>query len=177
MISIRCGGLRLVAVPEGGAPLRAALTVILETSQECGAVWWVQRSPRTRERDGCAEWRVGGPCARESCFRLGVLHVVRWSVRVQQHCGVGSCTAVAPLVWWCLPSAPLSAAGFTSVVFVTCLRGWSCGLALSLVSLLRVEFGRVDASVQPRIVVRLRALKSQPNRASFLFLSYDLPGS
>jgi hypothetical protein len=51
MISIRCGGLRLVTVPEGGAPLRAALTVILETSQECGAVWRVQRSPRTRERE------------------------------------------------------------------------------------------------------------------------------
>jgi hypothetical protein len=53
MISIRCGGLRLDPVPEGGAPLRAVSTVILETSQECGAVWRVQRSLRTIERGAC----------------------------------------------------------------------------------------------------------------------------
>jgi hypothetical protein len=54
------------------------------------------RSQRTRERR--AEWRVGGPRARESCFGFGVLHAVEQSVSVQRHCGVGSCTAVALLV-------------------------------------------------------------------------------
>jgi hypothetical protein len=59
------------------------------------------RSPRTRERR--AEWRVGGLHTRESCFGFGVLHVVRGSVSVQHHCGVGSCMAVALSAWWCLP--------------------------------------------------------------------------
>jgi len=92
-----------------GAPLLAASTAIPETSTERGAVWRVG-GPRTRERR--AEWRVGGPRARESgvqwrkwrgpralgCSGLGVFHAVGRSVWVQQHCGVGSCTAVA---FWC----------------------------------------------------------------------------
>jgi hypothetical protein len=95
---------------------------------------------------------------------------------VQKHCGVGSCTAVAPSVWWCLPSAALSAAGFTSVVFVTCLRGWSCGFALSLLSLLCVEFGRVDASVLPANAYSCAASRVevpiQPGEFSFSFFSF-----
>jgi hypothetical protein len=102
MISIHYGDLQLDLVHEGGAPLRAALTAILETSTERGAVRRVWRSLRTRERR--AEWLVGGPRARESCFGLGVLHAVWWSVWVQQHYDDGSCTTVAHSVWWCLPS-------------------------------------------------------------------------
>jgi hypothetical protein len=46
-----------------GAPLRATLMAIPETSPEYGVVRRVWRSPRTRERR--AERRVGGPRARE----------------------------------------------------------------------------------------------------------------
>jgi hypothetical protein len=46
-----CGGLQLESVPEGGAPLCASVTAILEMSLNRGAVWWVWRSPCTRERE------------------------------------------------------------------------------------------------------------------------------
>jgi hypothetical protein len=67
------------------------------------------------------------------------LHAARWPFLVQQHCGVGSCTAVALSVWWCLPLRSFSAAVFTSVVFDTCMRAWSYGFALSFLSSLSVE--------------------------------------
>jgi hypothetical protein len=111
MISNLCGDLRLDKVPEGGAPLCATSTAILEMSPERGAMWRVG-GPCARGRR--AEWRVGSPHARESCFRLGVLLAVRWSVRVQQHCGDGSCTTVALRCGGACPSAPLSAVGFSS---------------------------------------------------------------
>jgi hypothetical protein len=81
MISNHCGGLRLVAVLQGGAHLRATTTTILETTLERGAVRRVWRSTCTRERR--AEWRVGGPRARESCFGLSVLRAAWWSLWVQ----------------------------------------------------------------------------------------------
>jgi hypothetical protein len=65
-----CGCLQFDSTSEGGAPLRASSAAIFETSLERGVVRRVWRSLRTRERR--AEWRVGGPPARESCFGLGV---------------------------------------------------------------------------------------------------------
>ena len=64
-----------------------------------------------------AEWRVGGPRAREcgvqwrkwrgpralGCSGLGVFHAVGRSVWVQQHCGVWVLHSSGLLVWWCLP--------------------------------------------------------------------------
>jgi hypothetical protein len=141
--------LRLTGLCGGGAPLRATLMAIPETSPEYGVVRRVWRSPRTRERR--AERRVGGPRARErdvqrwmrlgparlGSFGLGVLHAVGQSVRVHQHCGVRSCTAVALSVWCCLPPYSSFSGGFLFCGFVICICadcGWSCGGVLSLPS-------------------------------------------
>jgi hypothetical protein len=94
-------------------------------------------------------------------LRRGVLH------------GGGSFGVVVPAF------RSVSAAGFTLMVFVTCLRGWSCGFALSLLSLLCVEFGRVVASVQPPSAYSCAAprveVPIQPDKFSFFFLFFCLP--
>jgi hypothetical protein len=91
----------------GRVPLLTTLPAILGTSPECGAVWRVWRSLRTRMRR--AEWWVGGPRARVrdvqrrtrqdpralGCLGLSAFHADMRSAWVQQHCGVGSCTTVA----------------------------------------------------------------------------------
>jgi hypothetical protein len=91
-------------------------------------------------------------------LRRGVLH------------GGGSFGVVVPAF------RSVSAAGFTLMVFVTCLRGWSCGFALSLLSLLCVEFGRVVASVQPPCAYSCAAprvdVPIQPDKFSFFFLFF-----
>jgi hypothetical protein len=71
------------------------------------------------------------------------------------------------------PSDPSSAAVFPSVVSDTWLSGRSCGLVLLLLPLC-VEFGRVDVPIQPVSVYSrvVPVLKSQSNRASFLFLFF-----
>ena len=130
-----------------------------------GKLWlrrWVG-GPRTRERR--AEWRVGGPCTRESgvqwrkwrgpralgCSGLGVFHAVGRSVWVQQHCGVGSCTAVAS---WCGGVCPFYSSTNTGTLQLfdsrkSAMVGGNCGCAFSPLSSLWLEFGRVDVPIQP----------------------------
>ena len=67
-------------------------------------------------RERRAEWRVGGPRARESYFGLGILHAVELSVSVQHHCGVVSRMAVAPRGGGVCPSAPHLGGGLRSNV-------------------------------------------------------------
>jgi hypothetical protein len=115
MISSHDGGLRLVAAPRGRASLRASSTTILETSSErepCGGFG----GPRARERR--AEWWVGGPAhARVGGFGFSGLHVVGWSVWLQQLGGVGSRMAAILSVRCCSLSAVVSA----KVVLDNCL--------------------------------------------------------
>jgi hypothetical protein len=95
------GGLRLVLVSGGWGTSSGYLD---DNSRDDSRAWSRVaglRSPRTRERR--AEWQVGGPRARESCFGFVVLQAARRLVSVQHHHGVGSCRAVALSVWWCLP--------------------------------------------------------------------------
>jgi hypothetical protein len=104
MISSHDGGLRLVAAPGGRASLRASSTAVLDTSPErepCGGFV----GPRARERR--AEWRVGGPRARESgwlrfqwssCRRVvGLVATALW--RWVPH-GGGPFGAVPPAPWF-----------------------------------------------------------------------------
>jgi hypothetical protein len=188
MISFHCGGLRLDLIHGGEALLRATSTTILETSTERGAVRRVWRSPHTRGR--CVEWRVGCPRARESCFGLGVLHVPGgWF-------GCNNTTTLGPARQWPIrcdgacPLAPLSAAAFTSVVYITCMSaacGWSCCCCCCFVSLVvvvsRVLVVLMSQSNRPvRLVVQRLVLMSQSNREClffffFFFHAYDLPGS
>jgi hypothetical protein len=96
------------------------VAAILGTSPERGVVWRVWRPPRIDERR--AEWRVGGPRARVrgvqqrkwrgprvlGCFGLGAFMSPGGRFWMRQHCGVGSCAAMALSVWWCLsPSSSI----------------------------------------------------------------------
>jgi hypothetical protein len=86
---------------------------LFQKSSKCGAMWRVWRSPHIRGSG--LSGGVGGPHARENLatevarpphvvwHRSRCFSCLEWSVWVQQHCGVGSCMAVALSVWWCLP--------------------------------------------------------------------------
>jgi hypothetical protein len=133
--------------PGDRAPLLATLAAILGTCPERGVVRRVGGGPRARERvsnGGCGE----AP-ACWFCFRLGVLHAVRWSAWVQQHCGVRSCTAVA-LFGAVVPAPLLLIGGGLLLRSDTCgPAGGSCGCFLSPVSALCVVAGRVDDPIRP----------------------------
>jgi hypothetical protein len=174
MISNLCGDFGLIRFPRAGAPLRATSTTILEMSPKRGAVWRVG-GPCARVRR--AEWRVGGPRARESCFRLDVLYAVRWSIRVQQHCGGGSCTTVGPSVRWCLS---LCSSICNRLLFrvTTLVSEGGAAIVFSLLSSLCVQsYGRVDVPIRPTIayscVVTRVEVPIQPGELLFFFFSFS----
>jgi hypothetical protein len=68
----------------------------------------VARPPCTRGGVQRRMWR--GPRALRS-LKLGVFTPLDGFALLQQHCGEGSCMAVAFLVWWCLPLSTLDRAG------------------------------------------------------------------
>jgi uncharacterized membrane protein len=101
MISSYGGGMRLVAAPGGRASLRASSTTFQETSPECEPCGGFEVP--AHERGVLSGGLVVPAHARVGGFGFGGLHVVGWSVWLQQLGGVGSRMAVVLLVWCCLP--------------------------------------------------------------------------
>jgi hypothetical protein len=111
MISSHDGGLRIVAAPRGRASLRASSTAILETSSEhepCVGFG----GPHAQERGVLSGGLVAPTHARVGGFGFGGLHVVGWSVWLQQLGGVGSCTTAVLSVRCCLPLSFSIGGGF-----------------------------------------------------------------
>jgi hypothetical protein len=90
----------------GGAPLLATFTTILETSSECGAVWWVWGSPHTRR--GVLSGRLAVPThAREASNGGSGEASVRWvasdwvfSHAADGRLGCSSTAVLGPARWW-----------------------------------------------------------------------------
>jgi hypothetical protein len=102
MISSHNGGLRLVAAPGGRASLRASSTTILETSPEHESCVGFGGS-HAQERGVLSGGLVAPAHARVGGFGFDGLHVVGWSVGLQQLGGVGSRTTAVLSVRCCLP--------------------------------------------------------------------------
>ena len=102
-------------------------------------------SSRRRERGGVQRRIRRGPralCCRggdyeAACEWLGssVSHPVGWSVMLQRHRGVGSCMAVAFLVWFYLPPST-STAAWSRFRFSTTTGVWVVGGCCGSVSVL-----------------------------------------